>query len=59
MKNSGATLARGLKMLIFDFKNVVSYIDDDCLYRRLKYSHSSAGWTDESTPAGESDRSSD
>ena len=32
MKNSGATLVRGLRMLIFDFWNEDSYIDDLTVY---------------------------
>ena len=32
MKNSGATLERGLKMLISDLENVDSYIDDLIVY---------------------------
>ena len=32
MKNSGATLVRGLRMLIFDLENVDSYIDDLIVY---------------------------
>ena len=32
MKNSGATLVRGLRMLIFDHENVDSYIDDLIVY---------------------------
>ena len=39
MKNSGTTLVRGMRMLISDFENVDSYIDDLIVYTEVWNTH--------------------